>query len=41
MNLDDVRAHLLGTEHVQEVYDLHAWTVTSGLPALSAPHCRR
>jgi cobalt-zinc-cadmium efflux system protein len=36
INLDDVRAHLLGTEHVQEVHDLHAWTVTSGLPALSA-----
>jgi cobalt-zinc-cadmium efflux system protein len=36
MNLDDVRAHLLGAEHVQGVHDLHAWTVTSGLPALSA-----
>jgi cobalt-zinc-cadmium efflux system protein len=36
MNLDDVRAHLLATEHVQAVHDLHAWTVTSGLPALSA-----
>ena len=36
MNLDEVRAHLLGTEHVRAVHDLHAWTVTSGLPALSA-----
>lgn len=36
MDLDDVRAHLLGTEHVRAVHDLHAWTVTSGLPALSA-----
>ncbi len=36
MNLDDVRAHLLATGHVREVHDLHAWTVTSGLPALSA-----
>ena len=36
MNLDDVLAHLLGTEHVQGVHDLHAWTVTAGLPALSA-----
>jgi cobalt-zinc-cadmium efflux system protein len=36
MDLDDVRAHLLGTDHVQAVHDLHAWTVTSGLPALSA-----
>ena len=36
MNLDDVRAHLLATYHVRGVHDLHAWTVTSGLPALSA-----
>jgi cobalt-zinc-cadmium efflux system protein len=36
MNLDDVRAHLLATGHVRDVHDLHAWTVTSGLPALSA-----
>jgi cobalt-zinc-cadmium efflux system protein len=36
MNLDEVRAHLLATEHVRDVHDLHAWTVTSSLPALSA-----
>lgn len=36
MDLDDVRAHLLGTEHVRGLHDLHAWTVTSSLPALSA-----
>ncbi len=36
MNLDDVRAHLLATHHVQAVHDLHAWTVTSSLPTLSA-----
>jgi cobalt-zinc-cadmium efflux system protein len=36
MNLEDVRAHLLATSHVRDVHDLHAWTVTSGLPALSA-----
>lgn len=36
VDLDDVRAHLLGTEHVADVHDLHAWTVTSSLPALSA-----
>jgi cobalt-zinc-cadmium efflux system protein len=36
MNLDDVRAHLLATGHVKDVHDLHAWTVTSNLPALSA-----
>jgi cobalt-zinc-cadmium efflux system protein len=36
VDLDDVRAHLLGTDHVTDVHDLHAWTVTSSLPALSA-----
>jgi len=36
MNLDDIRAHLLATEHVRGVHDLHAWTITSSLPALSA-----
>jgi cobalt-zinc-cadmium efflux system protein len=36
VNLDDVRAHLLATGHVKDVHDLHAWTVTSSLPALSA-----
>ena len=36
MDLDEVRAHLLGVSHVRAVHDLHAWTVTSSLPALSA-----
>jgi cobalt-zinc-cadmium efflux system protein len=36
LNLEDVRAHLLATEHVHNVHDLHVWTVTSGLPTLSA-----
>ena len=36
MNLEAVRAHLLSAEHVHDLHDLHAWTVTSGLPALSA-----
>jgi cobalt-zinc-cadmium efflux system protein len=36
IDLDEVRAHLLATEHVQGLHDLHAWTVTSSLPALSA-----
>jgi cobalt-zinc-cadmium efflux system protein len=36
VNLDDVRAHILGAEHVRGVHDLHAWVVTSDLPALSA-----
>jgi cobalt-zinc-cadmium efflux system protein len=36
MDLAEVRAHLSGVAHVLGVHDLHAWTVTSGLPALSA-----
>jgi len=36
IDLDDVRSHLLATGHVRDVHDLHAWTVTSSLPALSA-----
>ena len=36
VNLDDIRSHLLGVTQVSGVHDLHAWTVTSGLPVLSA-----
>ena len=36
IDLEEVRAHLLATGHVRDVHDLHVWTVTSSLPALSA-----
>lgn len=36
IDLPAVRAHLLGTDHVDDIHDLHVWTVTSDLPALSA-----
>ena len=36
VDLDDVREHLLATPGVLDVHDLHAWTITSGLPVLSA-----
>jgi cobalt-zinc-cadmium efflux system protein len=36
VDLADVRAHLLEPEHVHDVHDLHVWTVTSDLPAISA-----
>ncbi len=36
LDLADIRAHLLATEHVLDIHDLHVWTVTSDLPALSA-----
>jgi cobalt-zinc-cadmium efflux system protein len=34
--LDDVRARLEGIPGVESVHDLHVWTVTSGMVALSA-----
>lgn len=36
LDLDEVRRHLLGLDHVQDVHDLHATTVASGLPTLTA-----
>jgi cobalt-zinc-cadmium efflux system protein len=36
VDLHDVRAHILGVDGVLDVHDLHAWTITSGLPVLSA-----
>ena len=36
MRLDVVRAHIIGAEGVADVHDLHAWTITSGLPVISA-----
>jgi cobalt-zinc-cadmium efflux system protein len=35
-DLEEVRTHILSVPHVHGVHDLHAWTVTSGLPTLSA-----
>lgn len=36
LDLDDVRRHLAEVPGVVDVHDLHAWTITSGLPSLSA-----
>jgi cobalt-zinc-cadmium efflux system protein len=36
LDLAEVREHLLGVPGVTDVHDLHAWTITSGLPSLSA-----
>jgi cobalt-zinc-cadmium efflux system protein len=36
IDMSDVRAHILGLPGVADVHDLHAWTITSGLPVLSA-----
>jgi cation diffusion facilitator family transporter len=36
VDLGHVREHILGVDGVVGVHDLHAWTITSGLPVLSA-----
>jgi cobalt-zinc-cadmium efflux system protein len=36
IDLGVIREHLLATDHVLDIHDLHVWTVTSNLPALSA-----
>lgn len=36
LDLDDVRHHLAHVPGVVDVHDLHAWTITSGIPSLSA-----
>jgi len=36
MSLDELRDHMCGVEGVVAVHDLHAWTITSGVPVLSA-----
>ncbi|HET6759572.1 MAG TPA: cation diffusion facilitator family transporter [Propionibacteriaceae bacterium] len=36
VDLDEVRDHILRVGGVVDVHDLHAWTITSGVPVLSA-----
>ncbi|MGC4938681.1 cation diffusion facilitator family transporter [Kribbella sp. DT2] len=36
LDLDDIRQHITSVDHVHDVHDLHVYTVTSGLPVLSA-----
>ena len=36
LDLVHVRSHLSGVDHVIDIHDLHAWTVTSGQTTLSA-----
>lgn len=36
LDLAEVRSHLCGVPGVVDVHDLHAWTITSGIPSLSA-----
>lgn len=36
VDMGEVRAHILALSGVVDVHDLHAWTITSGMPVLSA-----
>jgi cobalt-zinc-cadmium efflux system protein len=36
VDLTEVRAHILGTRGVVGLHDLHVWTLTSGMPVMSA-----
>ncbi|MET8687016.1 cation diffusion facilitator family transporter [Streptomyces sp. NPDC004732] len=36
VDMAEVRSHILELPGVEEVHDLHAWTITSGMPVLSA-----
>jgi cobalt-zinc-cadmium efflux system protein len=36
VDLAQIRTHMTGLAGVTDVHDLHAWTITSGLPVLSA-----
>ena len=36
VDMDDVRQHIREVPGVVDVHDLHAWTITSGVPVLSA-----
>ena len=36
LDLDSVRAHWLSKPFVVSVHDMHAWTITSGVPVMSA-----
>ncbi|MEV0910713.1 cation diffusion facilitator family transporter [Streptomyces hokutonensis] len=36
VDMREVRAHILALDGVEDIHDLHAWTITSGMPVLSA-----
>ncbi|MFF1794754.1 cation diffusion facilitator family transporter [Kitasatospora sp. NPDC058263] len=36
VDLAELRTHFLAEDGVREVHDLHAWTITSGMPVLTA-----
>lgn len=36
VDLGELRAHMTSMDGVQDVHDLHVWTITSGMPVMSA-----
>jgi cobalt-zinc-cadmium efflux system protein len=36
VDLEELRRHLLAMDGVEDVHDLHVWTITSGMPVMSA-----
>jgi cobalt-zinc-cadmium efflux system protein len=36
VDMAEVRAHIVALPGVEDIHDLHAWTITSGMPVLSA-----
>ncbi len=36
VDLDELRTHILEVDGVVDVHDLHVWTITSGMPVMSA-----
>ncbi|MGB9012804.1 MAG: cation diffusion facilitator family transporter, partial [Aeromicrobium sp.] len=36
VDLVELRSHIMGMEGVLDVHDLHVWTITSGMPVMSA-----
>ncbi|KQX74792.1 cation diffusion facilitator family transporter [Aeromicrobium sp. Root472D3] len=36
VDLAELRDHIVGTDGVKDVHDLHVWTITSGMPVMSA-----
>ncbi|MFF5126578.1 cation diffusion facilitator family transporter [Streptomyces syringium] len=36
VDMDEVRAHIMALPGVMDLHDLHVWTITSGMPVLSA-----
>lgn len=36
VDIDEIRSHIMALPGVEDLHDLHVWTITSGMPVLSA-----